>query len=506
MTDPEMLQTGPQTGLQTGSQTGLQAWLLPTEADTAALGRVLAGLARAGDCILLDGPIGAGKSTLARAFIRARMGWEEEVPSPSFTLVQVYEAGGVEIWHADLYRLTHPDEVGELGLDEAFGQAIALVEWPDRLGSQVPPTALVLRLEPDGEGRRAVIRGGRAGLREALARAWGARQFLAGAGWAGAERRHLAGDASDRRYERLWRGAQTAVLMDNPPGGVDDPAAFVAMARHLRGLGLSAPQVLAADVGAGFLLLEDLGDGLFSRILAEDPAQETRFYAAAVDVLCHLQAAPAPPGLTDLTAEDWAGAAALALDVYAPAATGHQPEPSRFTTALTTALATALRAHADGPRVLILRDFHAGNLLWLGGRAGLARVGLLDFQLGQMGQRGYDLVSLLQDARRDVAPATEAAMIARFAATTGEQGFAAHYATLGAQRALRILGVFARLGLAAGKPGYLRLIPRVWGQLQRNLAHPALADLRAICDACLPAPSPDTLRRIARRCPTLPSR
>jgi aminoglycoside/choline kinase family phosphotransferase len=168
----------------------------------------------------------------------------------------------------------------------------------------------------------------------------------------------------------------------------------------------------------------------------------------------------------------------------------------------------ALVAWADEPRVLILRDFHAENLLWLPGREGLARVGLLDFQLGQLGQPGYDLVSLLQDARRDVAPVTEAAMMARFAAATGAvpERFAAHCAVLGVQRALRILGVFARLGLKAGKPGYLRLLPRVWGQLQRNLRHPALADLRLVCNAVLPPPTPDILQRIESQCPTSPSR
>jgi tRNA threonylcarbamoyladenosine biosynthesis protein TsaE len=142
---------------------------LPTAAETEALGQRLAGLARPGDVILLEGPIGAGKSCLARAFIRARLGREEEVPSPTFTLVQVYEAAGVEIWHADLYRLTHPDEVWELGLDDAFQTAICLVEWPDRLGAHQPPGALHIRLEAMGEGRKAILSGGRDGLAKALA-------------------------------------------------------------------------------------------------------------------------------------------------------------------------------------------------------------------------------------------------------------------------------------------------------------------------------------------------
>lgn len=335
--------------------------------------------------------------------------------------------------------------------------------------------------------------------RQAMARA-----FLHHAGWDAARTQHLAGDASDRRYARVRFGDRSAVLMDSPPGGVDDIRAFVAMDRHLRGLGLSAPEILAEDIAGGFLLLEDLGDALYSRHLLGEPGQEAPVYAAAVDVLAHLQAAQAPDGLANLTASEWAGAAGLVLDHYVPAATGERPDAGP----LLAALEAAISAHADGPRVVILRDFHAENLLWLPERSGLAQVGLLDFQLGQMGQRGYDLVSLLQDARRDVAPETEAAMIRRFVLLTGAdpKAFKAGYAILGVQRALRILGVFARLGVVAGKPGYLRLMPRVWGQLWRNLDHPPLAGLRRVCARLLPEPTPDCLKRIESRCPISPSR
>lgn len=323
-------------------------------------------------------------------------------------------------------------------------------------------------------------------------------RFLQAAGWGDASRCFLAGDASDRSYDRLHRNGETAVLMDAPPGKGDDPADFLRIARHLRGLGLSAPAALAEDLPNGFLLLEDLGDAVFARVLQADPAAEPAPYAAAADVLLHLQTAPAPHGLLNLTAEDWAAAATFALDWYRFAITGDRMETVSFTDCLAGLLAT----HADGPRVLILRDFHAENLLWLPDRAGLARVGLLDFQLAQMGQPGYDLVSLLQDARRDVAPATETALCHHFCAARGDDadGFHRAYAVLGAQRALRILGIFARLCLHAGKPGYLPLIPRVWGQLQRNLAHPALAPLAAFCQAHLPEPTPDRLARIAAQC------
>jgi N-acetylmuramate 1-kinase len=327
--------------------------------------------------------------------------------------------------------------------------------------------------------------------------------FLSLYGWGHAQRRHLAGDASDRRYERLHLGKATAVLMDNPPGGADDPVAFSVMARHLRELGLSAPSILAEDLSLGFLLLEDLGDHLFARLVSTEPSREPELYKAAVDTLVALQSAAPPVGLPSLSAKDWALAAGFALDWYAFAATGQRPDPRRFLATLTD----ALQSYADGPRVLILRDFHAENLLWLPDRNCLARVGLLDFQLGQLGQPGYDLVSLLQDARRDVTLEIETRLVAHFAAVTGADtdDFSAHYATLGAQRALRILGVFARLCLVGGKPRYLTHMPRVWGHLRRNLGHSALASLREVCEEILPAPTPDILEKIARQCPPIPS-
>jgi N-acetylmuramate 1-kinase len=330
------------------------------------------------------------------------------------------------------------------------------------------------------------------------------RAFLISVGWGSADRRFLAGDASDRSYDRLTKGAETAVLMDAPPGKGDDPATFMAIAAHLAGLGLSPPRILADDLQNGFLLLEDLGDALFARLVAQDPAREAPLYTAATDVLVQIQRHPAPAGLPNLSAQEWAKAAEFALDWYAFAITGQTPDGNQFR----HALADLLALYADGPRVMILRDYHAENLLWLPDRAGVARVGLLDFQLAQMGQPGYDLVSLVQDARRDVSAQTEDAMIRRFVDATGGDmaRFATGYAVLGAQRALRILGVFARLCLKSGKPGYLPLMPRVWDQLQRNLAHPALAPLARICHDTLPDPTPEALARIGAQCGKTPDR
>ncbi|GGE06642.1 hypothetical protein SAMN05421774_102708 [Gemmobacter megaterium] len=324
-------------------------------------------------------------------------------------------------------------------------------------------------------------------------------KFVAKAGWGLAARSFLAGDASPRSYDRLARGTETAVLMDAPPERGEDIRPFVAMAHHLHALGLSAPRILAQDAAHGFLLLEDLGDDLFARVLDREPALERRLYTAAVDILATIHAAPPPDGLSAHTPEFMAAAAGLALTWYASAVTGrpHQAD------ALTEAMAQAMAAHCTARPVLVLRDYHAENLLWLPRRSGPAQVGLLDFQMGSMGQPEYDLISLLQDARRDVPRDLADQMIAHFARVTGAdpERTATACAVLGAQRNLRILGGFTRLSLHFGKPGYVRLIPRVWAHLQHDLAHPALGGVRAA--AALPEPSPDALQRIIELCGTV---
>ncbi|MDQ2065199.1 phosphotransferase [Xinfangfangia sp. CPCC 101601] len=323
--------------------------------------------------------------------------------------------------------------------------------------------------------------------------------FLHQSGWSTAQRSHLAGDASARSYERLVMGDRRAVLMDSPPGPADDTADFLRIGAHLAGLGLSPPQVIEAMPERGLLLLEDLGDALFTHVLAENPAVEPQLYDAAIDVLLVLQAAAPPQNLPNFSAQDWAEAAGFAPKFYASAIQG--PVDAAEYTAV---LAQTLCDHADGARVLLLRDYHAGNLIWLPERKDVARVGLLDFQQAQLGQPGYDLVSLLQDARRDVARATEAQGLSRFAQAKGLtlEEIKAGYAVIGAQRALRIIGIFARLCLVSGKPGYVALIPRVWEQLMRNLAHPELAELRRICLRLLPEPTTENLNRITAQCAT----
>lgn len=318
--------------------------------------------------------------------------------------------------------------------------------------------------------------------------------FLRDCGWAGAARAPLAGDASARRYVRLDRGDRRAVLMDADPERGERVGPFLAVAAFLRGRGYSAPEVLAADEAAGLVLLEDFGDALFARTIAAEPAREMPFYRLATDFLADLHHHE-PPAF--VAAADGAALGALVEllgDFYLSAA----DLPAGGAAAIAARIAALHDRLAAGARVLALRDFHAENLVWLPDREGVRQVGLLDFQDAIATHPAYDLVSLLQDARRDVAPEVEQACLSAYVARKGldQSRFAAVYALLGAQRALRILAVFARLSLRDGKARYLDLMPRVWCHLLRNLAHPELADLRRAVLAAVPAPDADLRSRM----------
>jgi aminoglycoside/choline kinase family phosphotransferase len=334
--------------------------------------------------------------------------------------------------------------------------------------------------------------------------------FLAAAGCGDAAVAPLAGDASNRRYLRLTRPGGTAVLMDAPPARGEDVRPFLALTEWLRGRGLSAPAPLATDLDAGLLLLEDLGDELFVRHLARRPGSETALYAAAVDLLAGLASVPPParigsgPVAMDLLPYDGAvlgREAELFTGWWLPAVAAVSPGMAADYAGL---VAEATAPVAGAREVLVLRDYHAENLLWLPGRAGDARVGLLDYQDALAGHAAYDLVSLLEDARRDTGAELRAAMVARYLAARPEldaEAFRAAYAILGAQRNLKIIGIFARLARRDGKPRYLAFIPRVWGHLQRDLAHPSLARLAGWIARHAPAPAPDVLARAGATIP-----
>ncbi|SIS52406.1 hypothetical protein SAMN05421759_101202 [Roseivivax lentus] len=322
--------------------------------------------------------------------------------------------------------------------------------------------------------------------------------FLAGAGWQHAAREPITGDASTRRYTRLIRddGARR-ILMEDPDG---DVALFSRLARYLTGLGLSAPEIHAE--APGLLLLEDLGDALFARRAADAPDQETRLYETAIDALALLHRAPPPDGLDHATPARLAQMTDLAFTHYLPGVTGQtDPVAEQDTVA---ALSDALMQVNPETRVTILRDFHAENLIWLPERDGARRAGLLDFQDAMVGHPAYDVVSLIEDARRDVSEETRRATIRRYLDRTGTGAapFEAALAAQGAARNLRILGVFARLAATRGKPHYVDLIPRVWRHLMRDLDHPALSAVKPHVIRALPEPTMPVLKRLKDRCPT----
>lgn len=311
----------------------------------------------------------------------------------------------------------------------------------------------------------------------------GAPAFLARHGWAGATIAPLAGDASFRRYFRITQGERSAVLMDAPPPH-EDARPYLHIGQHLRALGLNAPETLAAEPEAGLVLIEDLGDDRLTPLLARRPDLERAAYETAIDILAEVQRHAPPPGVPDYDLTALRREVLLFTDWYLPAL-GLAPDPGGFLDAWNGVLAYAL----GNPRVLVLRDYHADNLMWLPARPGLKALGLLDYQDALVGLPAYDLVSLLQDARRDVPPALEAAMIERFLRITHAEPsrFSASYEVLGAQRNTKILGIFARLWKRDGKPQYRALMPRVWAHLERNLAHPALLPVARWFETHVPA-------------------
>lgn len=496
--------------------------LLPSEAATRQLAVELAAMLEPGDVIALSGGLGSGKTTFARTLIRHLAGDPlMEVPSPTFTLVQTYDLPAYPLLHVDLYRIGGEGELLELGLADLFHGAVSLIEWPERAGHALPPATLSIEfaLAPErGPEARRVRIGSARPLPRGVERQFAFDRFMEEAGFAHARRVPIQGDASTRIYERLERGDRNAILMiaprrpDGPPVRdgrpysriahlAEDVAPFVAMARALRQRGLSAPEVLDADLGEGWLILEDLGA---EGVVTGDPPQivEER-YTAALDVLVTLHGdklpnlLPVAPSvnyhLPRYDADAFLIEAELLIDWYFPQQGRLASAELRaaFLSLWQEMLAPALSA----PPTWVLRDYHSPNLLWLPQRQGIARVGVLDFQDALMGPAAYDVVSLLQDARVDVPVPFEDDLLSRY--LKGRRAierdfdmvrFVELYGLLGAQRATKVLGIFARLDRRDGKPQYLRHQPRVWRNLRRSLAHPSLAKLKAWYDVHVPPP------------------
>jgi N-acetylmuramate 1-kinase len=505
-----------------GAAEPVTAWriALPDLAATESLAAFIAAQVQPGDLVTLSGGLGAGKTALARAIIRALAAEPDlEVPSPTFTLMQSYETPHGSVVHADFYRITGPGELIELGWDEVADTSILLVEWPERAASALDRARLDVDLDlapADGPTARIATLRASGSVAARFAQARALRALLYGAGWGESTRIPMQGDASTRAYERLVKpSGETAILMISPPRPDGPPVrrgkpysaiarlaesvhAFVAMDKGLRALGFSAPRIYGEDLDAGLLIIEDLGNEPVvgpGGPIPERYTEATRLLARLHGTMLpnvlpvaegHEHVLP-PYDLDALLIE-----VELLVDWYCPHIAGFDPSgsvKSEFINLWREALVEILR----GPTTWTLRDYHSPNLLWLPNRAGVERVGLLDFQDAVLGHPGYDLVSLLQDARVTVPPELEIKLLSLYARDRQAaepdfdmSAFASAYAILGAQRATKILGIFARLDRRDGKPHYLAHLPRIETYLARNLAHAAVARLRTWYETHLP--------------------
>ena len=486
---------------------------LSDEQATLKLMRDIASIIAPGDTITLSGDLGAGKTTFARALIRHFAGDPlTEVPSPTFTLTQSYDLPKFPLVHADLYRLSGSSELAELGFDDLPPTAVTLVEWPDRAAGYLPPDRLDIgftlapKLGPSHRNARVT---GYGSFGPRIERLNALRVFLAASGLSDAERQRIQGDASTRIYERLRHEGRDLILMDAPrrPDGppvqdgkpysaiahlAEDVTPFVAMARGLRERGFTPTAVLHADRDAGLLVLEDLGKEGVVRGTPPSPIPER--YEAAINMLAALhgqklpETLPVDPATTYTLPHYDLDAFLIELELlpawYLPMLNAPLTEARRDT--FLSLWRDLLQPLIDTQSTWVLRDFHSPNLMWLPQRSGIARVGLLDFQDAVIGPAAYDVASLLQDARIDVPEKLELTLLSRYLRarhdadpTFDAAAFAELYSVMAAQRATKILGIFARLDRRDHKPQYLRHIPRVWNYLQRALAHPALSGLKS---------------------------
>ncbi len=490
------------------------------ESETTAVAHEVVALLRRGDMVTLSGDLGAGKTTFARAVIRNLLSDPDiEAPSPTFTLMQLYEKGGLRLVHADFYRIADPSELSGLGWEEAIEDAVVLLEWAERAEDHLPGDRLDVHLgftDPIRPDSRSITVTGYGAFAARLAPFRALRQLLRTEGWSDARRVFLQGDASARAYETLEKAnGERAILMISPPRPDGPPVRygksysaiarlaenvrpFVAIADGLRAFGFSAPRILGHDLDAGLLIVEDLGrDGVVD---AEGPIPERYLEAAAVLARLHAQDLPdtlpvADAGEYRIPAYDLDALLIeieLMIDWYVPYLRTIVSSGARatFVNLWRDALAEIVAARTTWT----LRDYHSPNLLWLPERGEIARIGIIDFQDCVLGHPAYDLASLGQDARVDVSDELELRLLAHYARLRRADApefdmpaFARAYAVLAAQRATKILGIFARLNQRDGKPHYLRHLPRIEAYLRKSLRHPALADIRQWCENNIPS-------------------
>lgn len=479
--------------------------------DEAAMIRFAEDIALAlakGDLVTLKGDLGAGKSTLARAIIRTIANDEfYEVPSPTFTLVQSYPELRLSIAHADLYRLSAPEELDELGLDEALENGAVLVEWPQQGEGALPAPTIAISIDHEGDGRCLTMEVTAKAARR-ISRSLGIRSFLEKSGRHHASRRYLLGDASPRGYELITSNSGTEILMNAPTMPYDPPVkdgrpyrqiahlaenmdAFVAMNRLLREKGFRVPEMRAINLDRGFLLMEHLGT---EGILDAEGKPRVERYLAAARMLAHLHQHDWPRDIVvsqerthhlHVFDRDAMLIEAELLPVwYLPYCQG-DPASASQTQSFEQAWDSVFKSLEHAEYNLLMRDYHSPNILWQDKAEGIDRLGIIDFQDAMRGPSAYDLASLAMDARVTIDDALQDLIFASYCDERRKLGrpfdevaFRTAYAIMAAQRNTKILGIFVRLCMRDGKPAYLQHLPRIQAYVARALQHPALAPVK----------------------------
>ncbi len=489
----------------------------PDERSTAQLGEDVALALRPGELVTLSGELGAGKTFFARTLIRAAADDALlEVPSPTFTLAQAYEGLPFgRLTHMDLYRLTDPSELDELGLEDALAEGVVLMEWPEKGDVQSNQVDLAIAFETlDGDARTVTIKGESAAL-DRVCRSLSIRHFLDEQGHSGVQRVHLTGDASTRAYETIREAGGDAIILMNAPEQPDGPPirdgkpysqiarlaesmdAYVAIDQTLRKSGFCVPEIFAADMEQGLFLIENLGSGTI--ITAERNPIPDR-YRASIEVLAQLHSQTWESSVRLPSGSIYAiptyDREALAIEVdllpewYAEHSSG-RPLGQSDREAYDAIWQRLFDKLQGAEQTLVLRDFHSPNIIWRDDKRGPNRVGIIDFQDAVIGPTAYDVGALVWDARVDVPEALSHELVDHYCTVRSVQGafdeeaFRETLAIMAAQRIAKILGIFVRLSKRDGKHGYLAHLPRMEAYFEQSCSHPALAELRQWADTVL---------------------
>ncbi len=480
------------------------------EADTLLLGADLSIIMQPGDLLALSGDLGVGKSTLARGLIQhVVQDREHEVASPTYTLCNHYPAK-LPVAHYDLYRLGSPEELEELGLDEALETGCALVEWPENGLPQSRENQVWVTIQEDGDNSREFVFSGDQRFLDRIARSLEIRSLLVTNGFPGIVRYPLDGDASSRRYEKLFNENRFDMLLMDSPAVPDGPpvkdgkpysqiahlaenaSAFVAIDQHLREVGLAAPEIPVMDIESRILVVENLGSG---KIIDDNRQPIEERYIASVEFLAHLhglgfeRTIKLPTGglyeIPDYDSGAMTIEAELLLDWFIPEMTADFSVSETVGDEFREIWNTLIGVAHSGEQSLVLRDYHSPNIIWREEYQGLDRIGVIDFQDAVIGPSAYDVASIAQDARVDVSARLEERLCDHYVAlrqsadpSFSKDSFKEQYAIMAALRTTKILGIFVRLNKRDGKPQYMAHLPRIREYLDRALTHPVLGDYK----------------------------